>query len=145
MRRRSAMTTGGTARGSAEEFSRRQRILLRFLGIHGRSNEKERKPGQFSQRNRRGKTTRMALHSEEPLVEGANFWSATVSFPLTPALSLGERETSNSDLVTKRRCGWWMDWRTILPLPWGEGRGEGKGDGRHCERGWDAGISESRT
>ena len=46
--------------------------------------------------------------------------------PLTPALSPGERETHNPALGTKRSCGLAEDWRTILPLPGGEGRGEGE-------------------
>jgi len=52
---------------------------------------------------------------------------ANVSFPLTPALSPGERETRNPALGTKRRRGLAEDWRAILPLLRGEGWGEGKG------------------
>src|SRR6185369_2103792 len=43
---------------------------------------------------------------------------AGVSFPLTPALSLGARVTRNPVLGTKRSYGFSEDWRTILPLPW---------------------------
>jgi len=51
---------------------------------------------------------------------------STTPFPLTPTLSPGERETPNPALRTKRGCGWSKDWKTILPLPKGEGRGEGE-------------------
>jgi hypothetical protein len=47
-------------------------------------------------------------------------------FPLTPALSLGEREPRHPALAMERGCRVAEDWKTILPLPWGEGRGEWK-------------------
>jgi|SRR6185369_2060862 len=66
-----------------------------------------------------------ALCAPEPKIRAA-IVPKDVSFPLTPALSPGERETRNPALGTKRNCGLAEDWRTILPLPWGEGWGEGK-------------------
>src|SRR6185436_9207927 len=48
------------------------------------------------------------------------------SFPLTPALSPRERETSNPTLEAERSCGLAEDGKAILPLRWGEGRGEGE-------------------
>ena len=56
-----------------------------------------------------------------------------IAFPLTLALSLGEREpaASRSDLPTARPAspvaGLSLRRQTILPLPQGEGRGEGEG------------------
>ena len=55
------------------------------------------------------------------------------SFPLTPALSLGERE--NRMQSHSKTCGWTCDThirtasecRLLFPLPEGEGQGEGKG------------------
>src|SRR6185369_1203017 len=81
-------------------------------------------PGPFlRERSPRNGCAASALESENsvPIV------LTTVSFPLTPALSLGERETRIPAFGTKRRWGLAEDWRTILPLPRGEGRGEGEG------------------
>jgi len=52
------------------------------------------------------------------------------SFPLTPGLSLGERENprllagESEAARTFKSCGWW------LALPKGEGWGEGEGNSR---------------
>ena len=48
------------------------------------------------------------------------------SFPLTPALSLGEREPCIPSVDNPERSGKSCRLRTILPLPRGEGRGEGE-------------------
>jgi hypothetical protein len=57
-----------------------------------------------------------------------------VSFPLTPALSLGERENSAQRVC---KAGAARDVERLapsLPLPEGEGRGEGEADVRATSR-----------
>jgi hypothetical protein len=51
--------------------------------------------------------------------------SSDVSFPLTPALSLGERETPRPSLAKGSASGVAKRRELVLPLPEGEGRGEG--------------------
>jgi alpha-mannosidase len=53
-------------------------------------------------------------------------WFADVSFPLTPALSLGEREERSLPGAEHSVRGILAEPNTFLPLPKGEGRGEGK-------------------
>jgi hypothetical protein len=49
-----------------------------------------------------------------------------VSFPLTPALSLGERERSSLRPYQRAVSEHSKTGLRIPPLPWGEGRGEGE-------------------
>src|SRR5262249_31192018 len=49
-----------------------------------------------------------------------------VAFPLTPALSLGEREPPRTSLAPINGLGFAGRLATIPPLPRGEGRGEGE-------------------
>jgi rhomboid family GlyGly-CTERM serine protease len=59
-------------------------------------------------------------------------------FPLTPALSLGEREYPSQSIEVYGRPDIGDERANVLPLPKGEGRGEGEGDlrtpsaSRHC-------------
>ena len=53
-------------------------------------------------------------------------WAASLPFPLTPALSLRERETRTPSLEPVWRARFGNTLPTILPLPWGEGWGEGE-------------------
>ena len=55
-------------------------------------------------------------------------------FPLTLALSLGERERPTLRCDESKRSGLAKAQQTILPLPKGEGRGEGEGDYRILNR-----------
>jgi hypothetical protein len=49
-----------------------------------------------------------------------------VRLPLTPTLSLREREPRTPSVGQTERPGWLDAQATMLPLPRGEGRGEGK-------------------
>ncbi|MCX6922407.1 MAG: hypothetical protein NT154_04215, partial [Verrucomicrobia bacterium] len=60
-------------------------------------------------------------HAESP-----GFGSSTVSFPLTPALSLGERGNFIPPRDTPEPFDFAAMWAKELPLAVGEGRGEGK-------------------
>jgi hypothetical protein len=51
---------------------------------------------------------------------------ATVSFPLTPALSPEERENRYPVCCESGAPRWFERWTACHPLPWGEGRSEGE-------------------
>ncbi len=59
-------------------------------------------------------------------------WAASsgVPFPLTPALSLGEREPIRPHVPALKHCRFVPRRAASLPLPKGEGRGEGEQDAR---------------
>ena len=71
--------------------------------------------------------TRMFRPSHEPLFGKGLLWYSRVPFPLTPALSLGEREFRIQSLDQSKQLGGAERRPRILPLRWGEGRGEGEG------------------
>ena len=54
--------------------------------------------------------------------------TASVSFPLIPALSLGERGNPFQCFGRSNRARFAAGLAAILPLPEGEGRGEGEQD-----------------
>src|SRR6266446_10290926 len=56
----------------------------------------------------------------------AAFWYSHALFPLTPALSLRERENQGPRYDNSKRLGLSDALPMLLPLPEGEGRGEGE-------------------
>ncbi len=72
-------------------------------------------------------------------VSGANCETPTAcnfqsTFPLTPALSLRERENQGPGSDNSKRLGLWNVLPMMHPLPEGEGRGEGERSVRQPER-----------
>ena len=66
------------------------------------------------------------ISAQRAIRETVRFRGLDVLFPLTPALSLGERENRSQSLDNPSR-GRFSDARAVmLPLPKGEGRGEGE-------------------
>src|SRR2546426_384889 len=62
------------------------------------------------------------LRGPDPVAVRRHSLNTNAPFPLTPALSLGERVTADPAFeLAERHCSS-SDWQTILPLPWGEGR-----------------------
>ena len=59
--------------------------------------------------------------------------SASDPFPLTPALSLRERENGRQRAGESEPSGMFERWRRWLPFPEGEGRGEGERGSRSPE------------
>jgi hypothetical protein len=66
----------------------------------------------------------------EAIAKCAGLGNLDAPFPLTPTLSLGERELPGRQLEQQRSPGNCRTLPKILPLPRGEGRGEGKGRGK---------------
>jgi|SRR6185369_9031523 hypothetical protein len=65
-------------------------------------------------------------NSSQEFLEFAINWPATTPFPLTPALSLGEKENRFPVLRQSAAPLCFKSGITCLPLPEGEGRGEGE-------------------
>jgi len=63
-----------------------------------------------------------------PSAKGCAHGFGDVAFPLTPALSLGERVKPIQFLDQSVRLGLAHRWMMQLPLPKGEGWGEGEGN-----------------
>jgi hypothetical protein len=66
----------------------------------------------------------MGSHAPPPNMANRGRWVAL--FPLTPALSFGEREPRSPALEHPEHSEWASTRPRILPLPKGEGRGEGE-------------------
>jgi len=79
---------------------------------------------------RRGKPPALPGDSASSTVTGTGSDVETngVFFPLTPTLSLGEREKPRRRWDRAVRVGLARRWLTRLPLPKGEGWGEGESD-----------------
>ena len=68
----------------------------------------------------------MGFELSEAIVKMAPLWYSHDPFPLTPALSLRERENQGPRYNNSKRLAFSNALPTMLPLPEGEGRREGE-------------------
>jgi hypothetical protein len=70
----------------------------------------------------------LGMRNAEGAAAGGGLVGLLTAFPLTPALSLREREPPRQSLAQAERSKLAERRDQFLPLPEGEGRGEGEGD-----------------
>ena len=102
--------------------------IRRCIAANSRRQSPSGKHRRFRPRVAFDQTTPHPGPPHEPLFERANFGNSNAFFPLTPALSPGERENGSPVLCQSAVSLCSESGITCLPLPRGEGRGEGERD-----------------